>query len=714
MVFFAKNFDRGHIHSGINGINNDSFHVDVGNNMVGCDAEINGTAIDVWHHAVMVVTTSWFKIYIDGKEVASKNQDMNFNASNSRELIIGRLAQQWYPFHGCIDEFFVYNRVLSDAEVAALFRGEKSYVSQPPQIANASPSNNTQNGDKASLGSNNEIPSKEVGLTKGLVAYYPFEGDAMDMSGNKNNGRYPKERVQIVMFTQVVIPGLKFDTGHKGKCCRFPSPEYSRSWGEYVNSNPYIYVRVPNSNSLKFNDAVSFSFWFKLDDNGGGRYFGMKDGKVVPNSGFVKFFSKVSENGQIHAGINLNQRCIELYNNNDLCSAPIQLDTKWNHAVMVVTKSHFKIYLNGIEVASKDKNMSFDASNKCDLYIGCIPNLKREVNKYAYNGCLDEFFIYNRELTSAEVDALFKGEEPDQDYLAYKRALVAPLKDEIDYLKSCTDDNYRKGIEDEIVDNKTNNVADIVYCNDNYPDLADRLEDKMLGFVNSISDCETYLKYYPESKQQSAIEDKMFGLINSVPDCNTYLNYFSTKKRGAAFEEKMYQCVDKAVDVNDCETYIKLFPKGKHKSAVVAHKNEIVCYNAAKNGGKAECTTYLQKYPKGRYVSEIQSKVDDMSRPPVVKTTSSDRYYETQKIEISENEVMDYVASIEKDKENDDRITYEVHFKDGKSGWIEYNKDDGKWGGQIGYYFLDANFYYPVPNSKSAAILKLYRYLHPD
>lgn len=123
MKFFAKDFDRGQICSGINGVGNGKFRVEISNNRNGCEATINGNPTSNWYHAVMVVTTSYFKIYINGEKVATKNLAMNFNESNSKDLIIGRLAQTWYPFHGCIDEFRVYNRELNDNEVSALSRG---------------------------------------------------------------------------------------------------------------------------------------------------------------------------------------------------------------------------------------------------------------------------------------------------------------------------------------------------------------------------------------------------------------------------------------------------------------------------------------------------------------------------------------------------------------------------------------------------------------
>lgn len=190
-------------------------------------------------------------------------------------------------------------------------------------------------------------------------------------------------------------------------------------------------------------------------------------------------------------------------------------------------------------------------------------------------------------------------------YYYFQQAKKGTLENAIAYLKNC-DMYYENGIEnsknlatyldsyyfwviDEILLNKTSTVSDIIYFNDNYPKLA-------------------YNKYYP--KVANILEDRMFGLINSMSVCDAYLKYYPANKRGSALDDKVYQYVSPSNDISDCETYLKHFPNGSHKAAVTAQKNEINSYNTAKRGGKAECTAYLTKYPNGRFVSEIQSKKD--------------------------------------------------------------------------------------------------------
>jgi len=167
-------------------------------------------------------------------------------------------------------------------------------------------------------------------------------------------------------------------------------------------------------------------------------------------------------------------------------------------------------------------------------------------------------------------------------YYYFNQAKKASLKDAITYVKDCKNDDYRQEVENEIVNSKTSSVSEMAYCNDNYPKLTDRLEDRMFGLIGSMSDCDAYLKYY------------------------------SPSKRGSVLDDKVYQYVKTSNEASDCAIYLKHFPNGSHKAAVTAQKNEIDSYNAAKRGGKAECTAYLTKYPNGRFTSEIQTKKDNI------------------------------------------------------------------------------------------------------
>ena len=74
-------------------------------------------------------------------------------------------------------------------------------------------------------------------VTDGLVAYYPFDGNAIDASGNNNNG--------------TEYSGIEYKLGIKGDAASFDG----------VND----YIRVPSYPSLNPVNQLSISFWVKVD-----------------------------------------------------------------------------------------------------------------------------------------------------------------------------------------------------------------------------------------------------------------------------------------------------------------------------------------------------------------------------------------------------------------------------------------------------------------
>ena len=119
----------------------------------------NNLGYNKWYHAVgLVGNNSGLKLYLNG-QLAGVNSYLPDLNEISGILYFGRSSEDFpYPtesfYKGLIDDVRIYNRVLSEAEVAALY----------------------------------ELEKPETTLTTGLVAYYPFNGNANDESGNGNDG----------------------------------------------------------------------------------------------------------------------------------------------------------------------------------------------------------------------------------------------------------------------------------------------------------------------------------------------------------------------------------------------------------------------------------------------------------------------------------------------------------------------------------------------
>ena len=109
--------------------------------------------------------------------------------------------------------------------------------------------------------------AQNVNLNNGLVAHYPFDGNAKDISGKNNNGVLPNS-------------GVKFKTGKFGKPANF----YSKN-----------HIKISNTSSLKFNNEVSFSVWVKTNSSKGQTIFAKRHDR----SGF---YAKASyKDGKLNA-----------------------------------------------------------------------------------------------------------------------------------------------------------------------------------------------------------------------------------------------------------------------------------------------------------------------------------------------------------------------------------------------------------------------------
>ena len=120
---------------------------------------------DNWHHLVATSSSSGDNhLYCNGKRLGS------FNSSGHGQLtdlfVIGgdRRHGPRRPLRYDVDNLRVYNRALPDSQVAQLHEYESTPTELPPV---------------------EEPRPIQEWLNDGLVAYYPFDGDAKDYSGNE-------------------------------------------------------------------------------------------------------------------------------------------------------------------------------------------------------------------------------------------------------------------------------------------------------------------------------------------------------------------------------------------------------------------------------------------------------------------------------------------------------------------------------------------------
>lgn len=216
--------------------------------------------------------------------------------------------------------------------------------------------------------------------TKGLIAYYPFDGDAKDKSGNHNDG---------------VMIGTRPTADRKGRL------NSAMLFGE---GN---YITVPSSPSLNSpKDQITITAWIRVNE-----WFNNKWGqsvyvlsKAVDDVKDVAyrfiFFATRQEvnNGGIAAGNISSVSCSHLYGD-------------WHHVAMVSDGKIVKVYIDGIIVGASTVVNRLDRHGRGgELFIGRNP-LWDGITEWLL-GAMDELRIYNRALSDDEIKAVYEADPP--------------------------------------------------------------------------------------------------------------------------------------------------------------------------------------------------------------------------------------------------------------------------------------------------------------
>ena len=229
-------------------------------------------------------------------------------------------------------------------------------------------------------------------LNKGLVAYYPLNGNANDASGNGNNGN-------ITNITWVTD--------------RFGSMGQAAQFGGCGNESV---IHVPNNPSLQFKSGFSFSAFIKTASSSGAMNgFGSCD----PGVGGGILFSKDFDFGNGMVFFSWNYPSNTEYNftnenyqgeNKFLIRSRTDADDKeWVHIAITLDSTNLRIYKNGKLLSDSiiTDPLDFSKANRKDLFIG------RFANKwYPYGGIMDDIRFYNRGLSSSEVQQLYGSNSP--------------------------------------------------------------------------------------------------------------------------------------------------------------------------------------------------------------------------------------------------------------------------------------------------------------
>ncbi len=213
--------------------------------------------------------------------------------------------------------------------------------------------------------------SAQVSTDK-LIAFYPFNGNANDESGNGNNG---------------TAYGATLTTD------RFGDPNHA-----YYFDGENDYILVPNSTILQISGPITMSAWFKTDYAKPFADIICKAEKVEPRHGYLM---DINEYGKARADIWYNHQ-------NDqggyVVSTDKVVDNKWHFMVATYDGQIFKLYVDGKFNAELNYTDGMRI-NSDPLLIGWDQN--PWLSDRFFRGKIDEVMIYNRILSPDEVEEMY-------------------------------------------------------------------------------------------------------------------------------------------------------------------------------------------------------------------------------------------------------------------------------------------------------------------
>jgi subtilase family serine protease len=213
-----------------------------------------------------------------------------------------------------------------------------------------------------------------LSITNGLVAYYPFDGNANDASGNGNNGT-PFE---------VDFPADRFGT--PGATCRF-----------YGNSSSYI--NVCPSTSLNCTNEITVALWCAVEGSG----------LLGP-----RLVSIDTANGAYEMAFNPSLREFSFDYSPNGSSGPVAqwagsfTNGQWLYLAGTATRSSATLYVNGVLITNAIGPALGSSGQTIRMNIGRLAHSGYD----AFNGKLDDVRIYNRALSASEVQQLFMLAQP--------------------------------------------------------------------------------------------------------------------------------------------------------------------------------------------------------------------------------------------------------------------------------------------------------------
>lgn len=310
-----------------------------GRNPTGYFSSGAGTVpLNKWSMVQAVWTASNVMLYVNGQ---LKGTFSSTGTGSIPDTVIFGAETSARNFVGSMSDIRVYNRALSAAEIQQLYN---SYDSQ------------------INLGSSGSADANSVNLSKGLIGYWPFNGNAKDATPYGDNG---------------AVNGAALTTDRFGN----PNSAYS-----FNGTNQYINL---GTSSVLTPASISWSVW--VNANSLGSWNGIVSNMSAWGTGFGL---------QMGTAQNIAATVSGTY----LKTSWVPSTGVWYNIVAThdAATNNNVLYVNGTQQATlASQPISYEASPTTEIGVFyTTPSLY-------FNGTIDNVRLYNRALNPAEVQALY-------------------------------------------------------------------------------------------------------------------------------------------------------------------------------------------------------------------------------------------------------------------------------------------------------------------
>lgn len=307
--------------------------------------------VNNWYHWVLTISGSNQNIYVNGELKSTANTFSGSTATAGVDFALGAITHtnglSPYTdanvgfFQGKLDDVRIYDAAMTDAQVLDLYTNES------------------------------------------MVAYYPFNSNANDESGNSNNSTY--------IGTGVTLTADRFGSANKAY---------------YFDGADGSYIRIPADNFPTTNRTISF--WFNADPFSNGPTPVSYGGNSCNSSCFLVLLNRPSNNAY-----NVSGHCNASNIAATYASPPVG---EWKHWVITIDGATQKIYIDGALKQTANNYIGPTFVNGKSFVIGGLlypdgTTVYVDAGGSGYfKGKLDEFRIYNNPMTDAQVLSLYKNE----------------------------------------------------------------------------------------------------------------------------------------------------------------------------------------------------------------------------------------------------------------------------------------------------------------